>query len=111
MSQESLQEAKAREGAARGSRAREVLENEEFQSAFSAIEQELTQAWITSPVRDADGREKLYQHLVALRKIKAVLEKTLDSGKLARADLDFLERRRHPELADRFQTVWERSGS
>lgn len=71
----------------RGSRAREVLENEEFSAAFDAIEQELTEAWKTSPQRDAEGREKLFLALTMLGKIKASLSQTVDSGKLALLNL------------------------
>jgi hypothetical protein len=71
----------------RGSRAKEVLENEEFQAAFSAIEEELTEAWKLSPQRDAEGREKLFQALTMLGKVKASLQTTLETGKLAMLEL------------------------
>lgn len=71
----------------RASRAREVLDNEEFQAAYGAIEQELTQAWQTSPQRDAEGREKLFQALTMLRRVKLALTETLESGKIARLNL------------------------
>lgn len=71
----------------RGTRAKEVLENEEFQAAFDAIEQELTQAWKNSPQRDADGRERLFLALTVLGKIKASLTTTMDTGKLALLEL------------------------
>ena len=45
----------------RGSRAKEVLENEVFIEAFEAIEQELTESWKKSPARDQSGRESLWQ--------------------------------------------------
>jgi hypothetical protein len=71
----------------RGTRAKEVLENEEFQRAFESIEEELTQAWKTSPQRDADGREKLFLALTMLQKIKLALTQTVDTGKLALLEL------------------------
>lgn len=71
----------------RGTRAKEVLENEEFQRAFESIEEELTQAWKTSPQRDAEGREKLFLALTMLSKIRAALTQTVDSGKLALVNL------------------------
>lgn len=70
-----------------GSRAREVLENEQFQAAFDAIEEELTQAWKTSPQRDAEGREKLFLALTMLGKIKAALVTSVETGKLALLEL------------------------
>ena len=71
-----------------GDRAKEVLENEAFQAAFDAIEQEYTEAWKTSPARDAEGREKLWTYLMLLRKVKAHLQTTLETGKLAALDMD-----------------------
>lgn len=71
----------------RGSRAREVLENEEFQRAFDAIEEELTQAWKTSPQRDNTGREHLFLALTMLSKVKASLTTTMETGKLALMEL------------------------
>lgn len=71
----------------RGARAREVLENEEFQAAFDTIEQELTQAWKTSPQRDAEGRERLFLALTMMSKVKGSIVQTMETGKLALAEL------------------------
>lgn len=69
-----------------GNRARECLENEQFIRAFESIEQELTNAWRTSPARDEAGREKIYLTLHLLTKLKAALTSSLETGKLAEAD-------------------------
>lgn len=69
-------------------RAREVLENEAFQRAFADVEQEITDEWKKSPARDAEGREKLWQYLSMLRKVKAQLETTLATGELAKAEVN-----------------------
>lgn len=69
-----------------GNRARECLENEQFIRAFESIEQELTNAWRTSPARDEAGREKIYLTLQLLTKLKATLTSSLETGKLAEAD-------------------------
>jgi len=73
----------------RGTRAREVLENEEFQAAFAAIEEELTQAWKTSPQRDSTGREHLFLALTMLSKVQASLTTTMETGRLAAEELKF----------------------
>jgi len=70
-----------------GDRAREVLENEAFIAAFADIRQELTDQWKQSPVRDIEGREKLYQLLKLTDKLEATLRTSLDTGKLAQLDL------------------------
>lgn len=71
-----------------GNRAKEVIENEAFQQVFSDIEQELFKAWMDSPARDAEGREKIHQYLAMLKKVKTHLQSTLETGKLAQLDLE-----------------------
>jgi hypothetical protein len=73
----------------RGNRAKEVLENEEFITAFDAIEQELTEAWKTSPQRDSTGREHLFLALTMLGKVKSSLTRSMETGKLAMAELQY----------------------
>ena len=69
-----------------GDRAREVLENEAFIAAFDATEKEVIEQWTNSPARDVEGREKLWQYLMILRKVKANLTQTLETGKLAQIE-------------------------
>lgn len=70
-----------------GNRAREVLENEAFQQVFVDIESEVIESWKNSPVRDQEGREKIWQYLTLLKKVQAHLTTTLETGKLAQLDL------------------------
>ena len=70
-----------------GDRAREVLENEAFGAAFEAIEKEVIEQWTNSPARDQEGRERLWTYLGLLKKLKAQLTQTLDTGKLAQLEL------------------------
>lgn len=74
----------------RGAKAQEILDNEVFQDAFTSIEQELTQAWKTSPQRDLEGRESIFRALTMLGKVKAALTDTITTGKLARMELNHL---------------------
>ena len=69
-----------------GNRARECLENEQFNWAFESIKQELTEAWQTSPARDVEGREKIFLSIQLLTKLKAALTSSLETGKLAEAE-------------------------
>ena len=71
-----------------GDRAREVLENEAYQQVFADVKQEITEQWTKSPARDQEGREKLWLMLSLLNKLEATLQATLDSGKLAKLDLE-----------------------
>lgn len=70
-----------------GDRAKEVLENEAFIAAFEATEKEVIEQWTNSPARDQEGREKLWQYLMLLRKVRASLQSTLETGKLAKLEL------------------------
>ena len=70
-----------------GDRAKEVLENEAFNAAFDDIEKEILNQWKQSPARDLEGREKLWLMLSLLGKVKLTLQSTLDTGKLATAEL------------------------
>jgi hypothetical protein len=70
-----------------GSRAKEVLENEQFQASFDAIESEVMETWKNTPARDESGREACYVYLKMLQKVKAQLTYSLETGKLAELDL------------------------
>lgn len=69
-------------------RAREVLDNEAYQQVFADAKQEITEQWTKSPARDQEGREKLWLMLSLLNKLETMLQATLDSGKLAKLDLE-----------------------
>ena len=71
-----------------GSRAREILDNEQFSAAFDAIENELVETWKQSPQRDAEGREKLFLYISLLGKVKSQLVSTIETGKLAQLELE-----------------------
>ena len=70
-----------------GQRAKEVLENEVFQSVFDDIEKELHESWKSSPVRDEAGREKLFLMTMLLNKVRQSIMVTLETGTLAKAEL------------------------
>ena len=82
-------------------RAKEVLENEAFIAAFDDTEKEIIDQWTNSPARDTQGREKLYDYLMLLRKVKTHLSYSLDTGKLAQIDLDHKK-----SLLERIGTPW-----
>ena len=68
-------------------RSKEVLENEAYLDAFELIKTEIDNQWRTSPARDTDGRERLWLMQSLLSKLQATLETTMQSGKLAAADI------------------------
>lgn len=71
-----------------GDRAREVLDNEAFQQVFADYKTEITEQWMKSPARAEADREKLWLMLSMLNKIEAMLQQTLETGKLRRLDLE-----------------------
>lgn len=89
-----------------GNRAQEVLENEVFQQVFADIEQEYTEAWKNSPARDAEGREKLWTYISLIRKLKAQMVTTMETGKLAKLDLEH-QRKIQDRLRDGWRSLTE----
>jgi hypothetical protein len=71
-----------------GDRAKEVIENEVFVDAFTQIQNEVIEQWTNSPARDAEGRERLWTYLQMLKRLQAQLQQTMESGQLARIDLE-----------------------
>jgi hypothetical protein len=71
----------------RGEQAKELLDNPLFVESYDKIEAEIKAAWEASPVRDVEGREKLYQMLMIARKFKAHFESVVNTGKMARRTL------------------------
>jgi len=70
-----------------GDRAKEVLENEAFASALDAIEKDIVDQWKASPAKDEDGRRVLWQYLQMTYKLRENLQRTLETGKLAKLEL------------------------
>ena len=84
----------------RGARAKEIIESDVFQDAFTAIETEVIEQWKNSPARDEAGRQSLWQYLKLLEKLRANLQSTMETGKLAQLDLLHKE-----SLRDRLRAV------
>lgn len=68
----------------RGSWAHELRENQLLHEALTAWEKEITEAWKTSPLRDAEGRERLRLMLEASAKFKAFISQTIETAELAK---------------------------
>jgi hypothetical protein len=79
-----------------GQKASEVLDNEQYKLAYETVEQELLEKWKSSPVRDAEGREKLFLMLTMLSKVQQAMNSVLETGKVAKADLNYKQ-----SIADR----------
>lgn len=89
-----------------GDRAKEVIENEVFVDAFEQIQNEVIEQWTNSPARDAEGRERLWTYLQMLKRLQAQLQQTMESGQLARLDLEHKR-----TLMDKAKSLWHGSFS
>lgn len=70
---------------ARAAKAQEALENPLIAEALDAWDKEITEAWKNSPLRDAEGREKLRLMLEASKTFKAHLTKVMETGQIIKA--------------------------
>jgi hypothetical protein len=73
-----------------GARAREVLENEAFQQVFADVEKDLIESWKNIPASPdhVAARERIHLSLTLLGKVKACLEASMETGRLAEMDLE-----------------------
>jgi hypothetical protein len=88
-----IDESKLRLDAARAARARALLDNELLIEAFTKLETDYVAAWKLTPARDNDGRERLWQAVQIVGKIKDHLATVIENGKLAEAELKQLAER------------------
>jgi hypothetical protein len=97
-----MSEDKLQTSIARGARAEALLKNELLQEAFVVLERDYIEAWKISPARDADGRERLWQAVNIVGKVRDHIVKVINDGKLSQRHLNDLsnsqespERSRH----------------
>ena len=67
----------------KGNRAKQILEDEIFAEAVKRVSDELDLEWINSPVRDTEGREKIYMMKKMLNVLLVQLRSVMETGKLA----------------------------
>ena len=80
--------------AERGARAQRLLEDDLLAEAFATLDAEYTKAWRTTAARDTDARERLWQAVQIVAKVRDHLASVASGGKLARRELDDLAARR-----------------
>lgn len=88
-----------------GDQARLVLENPAFAKAFADLKQEINDKWANSPIRDVEGRERLFLMLQLTNKLQLTLEATLNDGKLAKLHLDHEQKMLAQERAQGIDTT------
>lgn len=76
----------------RGRRAEQLLNDELVIEIFDTMRKEYMAAWEASQARDTDGRERLWQAVQIVGKVRTHLESMRASGKLAQAEVDRMAR-------------------
>lgn len=69
----------------RAAQAQEALDNPLIAEALAAWETEITEAWKSSPLRDAEGRERLRLMLEAAQAFQKHLQSVISTGQMIRA--------------------------
>ena len=67
----------------RGHRAKAILQDEIFAEAIQKVSVELDQEWLNSPIRDTEGREKIYMMKKMLNVLLVQIQSVMETGKLA----------------------------
>ena len=67
----------------RGQQAKRILEDPIYVEALQKVSQELDQEWINSPIRDTEGRERIYMMKKMLNVLHVQLKSVMETGKLA----------------------------
>lgn len=83
-----------RQDQTRAQRAAEILDNEVFQEAMKAIKDEVVSQWEACPIRDAEGKEALWQLMKTTTKFEGLLRGYVETGKLATEQLKRFEKER-----------------
>lgn len=81
---------RARDIINRGDYARRILEDDVFKEACAKIESDIIEAWKTWKADDTAGRERLWQGLNMLGKIKLVLSDYATTGRHERQRIEEL---------------------
>ena len=79
---------------ARRAGAEALLQNDILQEAFARLEERYVEEWRVSQFRDTDARERLWQAVNILRKVKDHLAKLVADGKLAQREIEQLTEKR-----------------
>jgi hypothetical protein len=85
-----MSEDKLQRDIVRGARAAELLKSELLQECFATLEADYIAAWKIAPARDTDGRERLWQAVNIVGKVRDHLVKVANDGKLAQRQLNEL---------------------
>ncbi len=81
--------------AERAARAAALMRDELLTEAFAALDRDYVKAWRETAARDTDARERLWQAVQIVAKVRDHLATVVNNGKLAQRELaDLAERKR-----------------
>ncbi len=83
---------KIRSDAVKGARANALLNDETLTEAFASIERDYIEGWKATPARDTDARERLWQAVQIIGKVRTNLASMVANGQLAQAELEQITR-------------------
>lgn len=83
---------------ARANRAQALLSDELLNDAFEALKRDYTSAWLATQVRDTDARERLWQAMQVLGKVKDHLTGMVNDGKIAQREINDLAAKENRRL-------------
>jgi hypothetical protein len=79
---------------ARRAQAEQLVANELLQDGFRLLEERYIEEWRVTQFRDTDARERLWQAVNVLRKVRDHLGKIIADGKLAQREIEQLAEKR-----------------
>lgn len=82
------EEPRLRAEAMRGQRAHELMADDLMVEAFGTLNTRLTKEWADSPVRDTEGRERIWLMQKLLKSVGDHLSEIAQTGKLASLQLE-----------------------
>ena len=80
-------EDKKQEQIAAGQEAKMLLENPQLVKAFNIIINTGYQQWISTDIKDTEGREALYHKQRAILEVKNTLVQTIENGQILEEDV------------------------
>jgi hypothetical protein len=80
--------------AQRANEAKELLENPLLEEAFAQVEQAYLADWRSSGLADLEGRERIWLAIKVLEEVKRHLRIVVESGTIAKRDIDRIAGRR-----------------
>lgn len=87
-----MNEGKLREQRERAAQAERILNEPLILEAFDYLDTEFMRAWKQSSVEDTQARERIYNLCQALEAVKGHLKSVIETGKMAKAQLDQLKK-------------------